>query len=97
MRPLRFLIALLLCCPLVASAAERPTLAATRVVGSLRIDGSLDDSAWAAAPAVTAFLVNGAREGQAPGESTIVKVLYDNTRVVFGIRSEERRVGKECA
>ena len=85
MRSLRVLLALLLCCPLIASAAERPTLAATRAMGVLRIDGALDDSAWAAAPAVTAFVVTGAREGQAPGESTLVKVLYDDTRVVFGI------------
>ena len=91
MRSLRFLLALLLCCPLVASAAERPTLAATRAMGALRIDGALDDSAWAAAPAVTAFVLTGAREGQAPGESTIVKVLYDDTRVVFGIWCSARR------
>ena len=70
MRSLRFLFALLLCCPFVASAAERSTVASTRVSSALHIDGALDDSAWADAPAVTAFRVTGAREGQAPGEST---------------------------
>ena len=73
MRSLRFLLALLLCCPLVASAAERPTLAATRAMGALRIDGALDDSAWAAAPAVTAFVLTGAREGQAPDNNPVMQ------------------------
>ncbi len=83
--------ALLLCAAAVAPAAERASVPATRITGTLHIDGSLDDAAWASAPPMDAFLLTGAREGQAPSESTIVKVLFDDTRLVFGIWCSARR------
>jgi hypothetical protein len=64
---------------------------ATRVAGGLRVDGRLDDAAWAAVPALDGFFLSGAREGQAPSESTIVKVVYDDDRIVFGIWCSARR------
>jgi len=94
MRLLRFLIILLSCCPFAASAAPvagRPSVPATRISGTLHIDGALDDSAWAAAPAIDAFRLTGAREGQAPSESTVVKVVFDDSRVVFGIWCSARK------
>ncbi|MEO5988857.1 MAG: DUF5916 domain-containing protein [Candidatus Eisenbacteria bacterium] len=72
-------------------AAERPSVPATRITGLLRIDGSLDDAAWQTAPAIHAFLLTEAREGQTPSESTIVKVLFDDTRIVFGLWCSARR------
>src|SRR5438034_9121231 len=33
--------------------------------------------------------------GEIP-QSAIQKILYDNPKVFYGLRSEERRVGKEC-
>lgn len=82
---------LLLCGVAVVSAAERASVPATRISGPLQVDGSLDDPAWASAPAIDAFLLTGAREGQAPSESTYVKVLFDDTRIVFGIWCSVRR------
>ena len=71
--------------------AERPSVPATRIVGKLHVDGRLDDATWAAAPAIDAFRLTGAREGQTPAESTIVKVVYDDDRIVFGIWCSARR------
>lgn len=90
-RPLLPWALLCLCLALPASATPRPSVPATRIAGEIRVDGALDEADWAAAPAVDAFLLTGAREGQAPAESTVVKVLYDDTRIVFGIWCSARR------
>ncbi|MCC6348867.1 MAG: carbohydrate binding family 9 domain-containing protein [Candidatus Eisenbacteria bacterium] len=72
-----------------ASPSARPTCAVTRASGPLRVDGVLDEPAWAAAPPITDFRLLYAREGQAPGESTAVRVLVDERRIVFGITCME--------
>ena len=81
----------LLCLGKSAFSTERPSVAATHMAVPLRIDGALDDVDWASAPAIDAFRLIGAREGQTPSESTVVKVLFDDTRIVFGIWCGARR------
>ncbi len=74
-----------------ADAAPRPALATGRTDSPVRIDGVLDEAAWASASATEGFLLIGPREGQAPDESTTVRVLRDGDRVVFGIWCQAKR------
>jgi hypothetical protein len=67
------------------AAAPRPTLAVAEASGPIRVDGLLDEPAWATAPVASEFLLMIPREGEAPSESTEVRVLRDGDRVVFGI------------
>src|SRR5262249_41519042 len=74
-----------------ARAAERPTCAARHTADPIRIDGALDEPAWATAAPITAFRLLLPREGEAPDESTAVRVLVEDQRIVFGIWCSARR------
>jgi hypothetical protein len=55
------------------------TARAVRVTGSApRIDGSLDDAAWAQAPVIADFVQKIPREGAEPSVPTEVRLLYDD-------------------
>lgn len=89
-------LALLPVCPLtvpasVAEAPARPILNVPRASASVRVDGVLDDAAWVVAPAASEFVLIGPRQGQAPDESTTVRVVRDGDRIVFGIWCQARR------
>ncbi len=77
--------------PALVWAADRPTLAVTRASGALHIDGVLDEPAWAGASEATGFQLMSPREGEAPSESTSVRVLREGDRLVFAIRCGARR------
>ncbi|HEV2105743.1 MAG TPA: DUF5916 domain-containing protein, partial [Candidatus Eisenbacteria bacterium] len=77
--------------PAAAAAPPRASVPATRLEGELRVDGALDEPAWSRAPAIGDFRLLAPREGQAPDESTCVRVLYDGDRVVFGVWCQTRR------
>lgn len=85
------LAALLLVAPAIASAvpAARPSVAVARASEPLRIDGTLDEAAWAMATPVTGFQLLFAREGQPATEPTEVRVVVDDHRIVFGITCME--------
>ena len=72
-----------------ASPAARPSVAVTRAAEPLRIDGVLDEAAWAQAAPITGFQLLFAREGQPATEPTEVRVVVDDHRVVFGIVCHE--------
>ena len=74
-----------------ARGAERPTLSVPRASGPLQIDGVLNEPAWQSAGIASEFVLIGPREGQAPDESTTVRVLRDGERVVFGIWCQSKR------
>lgn len=74
-----------------ASANERPSLAVTAAAGPVRVDGVLDETAWAQASEVTAFQLMSPREGQTPSESTSVRVLRTADAIVFAIRCGAQR------
>lgn len=73
--------------------AERPRVAALRAQGPLRLDGVLDEPDWERAPPVGSFQLILVREGQAPSESTDVRVLFTDTHVWFGIRCANQGPG----
>jgi len=53
----------------------------------VRIDGRLDDSAWAAAPAQTGFYQREPHPGQPPRLRTEFKVLYDRDAIYVAVRA----------
>ena len=85
------LAALFLCASFAARAEERPMVQARPTARPLHIDGALDEPAWQDAQSVGAFVLLAPREGQAPDESTTVRVLRDGERLVFGIWCQARR------
>ncbi len=76
-----------------AVAIERPQVAAVRATGAIRVDGVLDEPDWARAAPITGFLLIQNREGEAPSESTEVRVLFDDTHIYFGCRCWNRGPG----
>jgi Domain of unknown function (DUF5916)/Carbohydrate family 9 binding domain-like len=74
-------------------ALEREQLAVTRVTAPIRLDGFLDEPDWQRAMSITGFRLVEVREGEAPVESTSVRVLVDDTHLYFGIRCENRGPG----
>jgi hypothetical protein len=73
---------------------ERLTATAVRAVDPIKIDGELSEVDWGRAPPVTAFRLILVREGEAPSESTDVRILYDDSRLYFGIRCDNRSPGR---
>jgi hypothetical protein len=63
-----------------------PMLTAARAPSSIRVDGTLDDEAWAAARPVSGFLQADPNEGQPATEQTEVRVLYDDKALYIGAR-----------
>jgi len=84
-------VALSLCLPATGLAAERGALAVGVASSPMRLDGALDEPAWAAAPVAGEFQLMTPREGEAPDESTTVRVLRDGDRLVIGIWCQAKR------
>jgi hypothetical protein len=60
---------------------------AVRIAGAgPRIDGRLDDAAWAAAQPITDFVQQRPNEGAAPSERAEVLILYDDAALYVGAR-----------
>ncbi len=66
--------------------AERRRITATRIDNPPRIDGVLDDPAWAAAQVLGEFIQQLPTEGAAATERTEVRILYDNRHLYIGAR-----------
>jgi hypothetical protein len=54
------------------------------------VDGRLDDAAWAAAPVISGFTQKEPREGEAAGQATEVRIVYDEHAVYVGARMVSR-------
>ena len=54
--------------------------------GAIQVDGSLDDEAWALAPAITDFTQKEPVEGAAPTEQMEVRFVYDDDALYIGAR-----------
>jgi hypothetical protein len=88
------LLGLLGTMPGTADGAERPRVPVVRALGPLRLDASLDEPDWERAPPVGSFRLIEVREGEAPSESTDVRVLLTDTHVWFGIRCANQGPGR---
>ena len=96
MCPARFVLGVAMLAALLAPPAralERPRVAATHAANPIRVDGVLDEADWARAAPITALRRIEDREGEAPSESTEVRVLFDAAHVYFGFRCWNRGPG----
>ncbi len=91
---LLFALALTLCGARACYALERPRVEATRAIATLRIDGRLDEPDWARAAPIQHFRLIFVREGDAPSDSTEVRVLFDERALYFGIRCQAQGPGR---
>ncbi len=72
--------------PLPAQTAPK-TARAVRITGPApKIDGQMDDAAWAGAQPISDFVEKVPVEGAVPGFRTEVRILYDNEAVYVGAR-----------
>ena len=71
--------------------ALRPVAVATPLTGRITLDGSLDEAAWATAPAITALLQVDPDEGQPVSERTDVRIVYDGEALYVGARLHDSR------
>ena len=73
--------------PLGADAQERKQAHAARVAnGAIRLDGSLGEAAWNAAPAISDFVQREPVEGAPPTDPTDVRIVYDDDAIYVGAR-----------
>jgi hypothetical protein len=66
-----------------------PHLPAARVARAPVVDGRLDDEAWKAAPPSDAFTQQYPFDRQPPSERTVLRVLYDDEALYFGVECEQ--------
>src|SRR5262245_22676129 len=86
------LLALAACLALASTIAgqtppttEAPHVLALRVTEAIKIDGGLDEPAWARAEAATDFRMKKPKEGAPASERTEARVLFDDKNIYFGI------------
>ncbi|HEU4880664.1 MAG TPA: DUF5916 domain-containing protein [Longimicrobium sp.] len=72
--------------PSAADPHGGAVLGAVRASGPVRVDGRLDDAAWAAATPATQFTQLEPAEGQPVSERTEVRVVYDDEALYVGVR-----------
>jgi len=74
---------------LVGQTVDRPTLAAGRLVGEIRIDGYMDEEEWKNAPALKDFLTTEPAEKGTPTAATMVRVLANEKSIIIGIECKD--------
>ncbi|HSD67356.1 MAG TPA: DUF5916 domain-containing protein [Vicinamibacteria bacterium] len=85
---------------LLASAAPgavEPRVRARPVSEPIRVDGALEEPAWAMAEPATGFRQRDPHEGEAATEATEVRVLYDDATLYVGVRARDREPEKVIA
>jgi hypothetical protein len=63
-----------------------PVVHAVRTTATIRVDGRLDEAAWASAPAYDDFTQIDPDEGQPASQRTVVRILYDDEALYVGAR-----------
>lgn len=87
---LRLVCCLLLLAAIPLIAQDRPLYELTRATGPIRIDGKLDDTAWAKAAPVGPFVNNS--DGAASPLRTEAKLLYDDQFLYFSFRIADENI-----
>ncbi|MGH7679294.1 MAG: DUF5916 domain-containing protein [Gemmatimonadaceae bacterium] len=54
-----------------------------------RLDGLLDDAAWATTDSITSLMQTEPREGTAPSARTVVKVIANDDALTIGVRADQ--------
>jgi hypothetical protein len=87
----------LLLASVFSAPADEPSVAAVRLVGELRIDGRLDEPAWALARPATGLRQREPREGEPATEQTEVRVLFDARNLYIGILARDSEPSRVVA
>jgi hypothetical protein len=74
-----------------AVAAPPPVLRASRLEGSVRLDGRLDEPAWAAAAAAGDFVQQWPKDRAPASQRTEARILYDGQALYVGVRAFDAR------
>src|SRR5688572_5888568 len=73
-----------------SSSAEHPSAApqamATRLTGTVQVDGRLDESIWQSAAPITQLYQVRPTEGAPPSQRTEIRVVYDDEAIYVGAR-----------
>jgi hypothetical protein len=94
--------ALVIACTLIAEplnahvggvSGQRLRVGALAGADAVRIDGALDDAAWAAAPVLADLTMIEPTEGLAPSFETRVRVLHGPREIVIGIECDDPAPG----
>ena len=72
------------------TAGAPPSVRIVRAPSAVRVDGRLDDAAWAAAQAVTTFTQLDPEEGKPVSEATEALLLFDDEALYVGVRARDR-------
>ncbi len=75
---------------LSARNADTPVLHAAPLLDPVRVDGVLDEPAWAAAPPAAGFIQNDPDQGEPASEPTEVRVLIGDDAIYIGARMYDR-------
>ena len=73
-----------------ATGRVPPVARARRAAAPPRMDGRLDDAAWAGVPPITDLVQTEPAEGQPASERTEVRILYDDDAIYVGARMFDR-------
>ena len=78
----------------VSPAAARPALRIGSANGGLRLDGVLNEPAWAATDSIADLTQIEPVEGGRPTGRTVVRVLASGEAIIFGVRADDPEAGR---
>jgi hypothetical protein len=81
----------------LAAPPDEPAVVAVRLAGELRIDGRLDEPAWALARPAAGLRQREPREGEPATETTEVRVLFDTRNLYIGILARDSEPSRVVA
>lgn len=90
-------IILLAVLQMLAEAQSPPSVCAGSCDKAPKIDGQLDEPAWANAQEISGFITIFPVYGQQPSEKTVLKILRDKDNIYFGIYCFDREPQKISA
>jgi hypothetical protein len=79
--------------PLALSGRRTCTVGRVAAADAPRIDGSLTDACWAAAPAIGELVMVEPWEGRVPTERTVVRLLHDERELYLALVCDHRDTG----
>src|SRR5690348_7560769 len=80
--------------PAAGNALLAPrSVTAHRADAAMRIDGVLDEPAWAAAPVAEQFMQSGPSPGEPAHLRTTFRVLFDDDALYVGVRMDDPAAG----
>lgn len=79
------LVSWLFCAAVLGAETEEKVATATWTEDPIEVDGRLDESEWALALPLTDFVQAMPREGELATDQTVVRILFDQENLYFGV------------